>query len=122
MAAARYGLAMLASAIQDGEGNTTRFVVIGKDEVASSGRDRSSIALTLDRDRPGGLHEILGELAAAGINLSKIESRPMKQALGHYIFFIDLEAHAADAVVAKTLAAIRSKAHQFFFLGSYPRA
>ncbi|HET7827108.1 MAG TPA: prephenate dehydratase [Anaeromyxobacter sp.] len=121
-AAKRYGLALLAESIQDVDENFTRFVLVSAADEAPTSRDRTSLAFTLDRDRPGGLYEVLGEFARRGINLSKVESRPMKEALGHYVFFLDFEAHRQDATGADAVAGVRARVHQLWVLGSYPRA
>jgi prephenate dehydratase len=121
-AAERYGLAVVAEGIQDVEENVTRFILVAKADEAPTGSDRTSIAFTLDRDRPGGLYEVLGEFARWSINLSKVESRPMKEALGHYVFFIDFERHRTEPQAAAALAGILARVHKLYVLGSYPRA
>ena len=121
-AADRYGLAVIAESIQDVEENVTRFVLVSKEDEAPTGKDRTSIAFTLDRDRPGGLYEVLGEFARWTINLSKVESRPMKESLGHYVFFIDFERHRSEPQAAAALAGVHARVHKLYVLGSYPRA
>jgi prephenate dehydratase len=121
-AAERYALATLATSIQDVTENFTRFLLLGREDGRPTGRDRTSIAFTLDRDRPGGLHEIIGEFASRRINLSRIESRPTKKAVGHYVFFLDFEGHRAEPDCADALAGVRGKVHMLLLLGSYPRA
>ena len=121
-AAKRYGLAFLAESIQDVDENVTRFVLVTGSDEAPTGRDRTSIAFTLDRDRPGGLYEVLGEFAERGLNLSKVESRPMKESLGHYVFYLDFEAHREEPAAAKALAGVRARVDRLWMLGSSPRA
>lgn len=121
-AAERYGLAMLEESVQDVAENFTRFVLLAEEDELPSGRDRTSIAFTLDRDRPGGLYEVIAEFATRRVNLSRIESRPTKTAVGHYVFFLDFEGHRADLECADALAGVRRRVHMLLVLGSYPRA
>ena len=121
-AAARFGLTVLEEDLSDEPGNRTRFVVLAREDAAPSGRDRTSIVFGLDRDRPGGLWEVLGEFASRGINLSRIESRPTRRSLGEYWFFLDAESHRSDPATAEALAVVQRLAGFFRLLGSYPRA
>ncbi len=121
-AAKQYNLVIREEDMSDEPGNRTRFVVVGREDEPPSGRDKTSLVFELERDRPGGLHEALGEFARRGINLSRIESRPTRKAFGEYRFFIDLEAHKDDELTADALRALESHAAFFRLLGSYPRA
>ncbi|HEX4986490.1 MAG TPA: prephenate dehydratase [Burkholderiales bacterium] len=120
-AAAHYGLAVLASNIEDEPNNTTRFVVISQQEVAASGRDKTSLVMA-SRNVPGAMHELLTPLARHGVSMSRLESRPARTGLWEYVFFVDLEGHQSDAAVAPALAEMREIAAFLKVLGSYPVA
>jgi prephenate dehydratase len=85
-----------------------------------TGHDKTTIVCFQHTDRPGSLLVILQEFAARGINLTKLESRPTKRALGDYCFIIDLEGHVEDEVVADSLRTLKAELADVKFLGSYP--
>ena len=116
-----FGLDVLASDIEDHPGNVTRFVVVGREAVATpTGHDRTTIVCFQDDDRPGSLYGILGRFAARDINLTKLESRPTKRGLGDYCFVIEFEGHVADDVVADCLVDLQAHLTRVKFLGSFP--
>ncbi len=120
-AAEIYGLKIVETDIQDYKNNVTRFVVISKKDHRRTGNDKTSIVFSIVEDKPGGLYEILGLFADNNINLTKIESRPSKEKLGNYIFFVDLEGHRTDELIRYILNIIRSKVGYIKVLGSYPK-
>jgi chorismate mutase/prephenate dehydratase len=120
-AARLYGLHMFASNIEDRPDNTTRFLVIGNIETAPSGNDKTSLLLS-SRNRPGALQRLLAPLAKNKINMTRIESRPTRETLWEYVFFVDIDGHMKDRKVAKALADLEKEAAFLKRLGSYPKA
>ena len=116
----KYNLEILAKNIQDYSNNVTRFVIVShNDQEEISGNDKTSILISLYGDQPGGLYEILYEFAKTNINLTRIESRPSKQGMGKYLFFIDMEGHRNESRIYNTLATIENKVAMYKLLGSY---
>jgi prephenate dehydratase len=123
LSAELYGLEVLASEIEDHPENQTRFVLVAPSGIPQpTGHDKTTIVCFQHADRPGSLLGILQEFAARAVNLTKLESRPTKRALGEYCFIIDLEGHVADEVVADCLRELKAKNADVKFLGSYPAA
>lgn len=122
LAAQLFALEVIARDVTDHPEAETRFIVVGKDHAAPSGRDKTSLVVFISEDRPGALLEILEEFAGRSINLTKLESRPTKRVLGEYCFFIDLEGHVEDEIVKDALAVLEPKVAKLKSLGSYPRA
>lgn len=122
-AADLYGCVIHEECIEDHFGNQTSFVLIGGQNAApvfTGGPYKTSLALFLKTDKAGALLMILSEFAYAGINLTKIQSRPTKQALGEYMFFIDLQGSVEDAAIQTALNCLRLKLREVKVLGSYP--
>jgi prephenate dehydratase len=118
------GLSVLAENIGDNPGAVTRFILVSRPGVlpARTGADKTTLVVPLPEDRPGALMEILDQFASRGVNLSRIESRPTGQYLGHYFFSIDADGHAGEARVADALAGLHRISPGTRFLGSYARA
>ncbi|ELT43920.1 prephenate dehydratase [Arthrobacter nitrophenolicus] len=118
------GLSVLAENIGDNPGAVTRFVLVSRPGLLPerTGADKTTVVVPLPEDRPGALMEILDQFASRGVNLSRIESRPTGQYLGHYFFSIDADGHVGDARVADALAGLHRISPNTRFLGSYPRA
>lgn len=119
-AAALYQLHILYKGIEDYPGNKTRFVVVGRDTLEGGGPYKTSLVLAVPENRPGGLYEVLRYFAEAGINLTRIESRPTKKELGEYLFFLDCEGHADLEPLSGVLAALEPRTALLKVLGSYP--
>lgn len=120
-----YGLQVVVAGIEDHHDNTTRFVLVAPSSSGiprPTGHDKTTIVCFQHADQPGSLHAILGQFSARNINLTKLESRPTKHALGDYCFIIDLEGHIDDEVVADCLRDLHAQLRMLKFLGSYPAA
>ena len=121
-AAELYGCVILRKGVEDEADNVTRFVWIAPEgtEPAGEGPWKTSLVFSeLGEDHPGALVEALQEFSSRGVNLSRIESRPLRQGLGRYMFFCDLEGAVTDPQVAEAVAALRTKAESVRLLGSY---
>jgi len=122
-AAEVYGLNVLVPEIEDRPDNTTRFLVIGRKSFAASGQDKTTLLVSAAHtDAPGALFRLLEPFARHGISMTRIESRPSRRRKWDYVFFIDLEGHAASEPLASALRQIEGRASLCRVLGSYPRA
>ena len=120
-AAEIYGLKILSQNIEDEPGNTTRFLVVGKQEPPSSGEDKTSLLLAT-RNVAGGLHRLLLPLAEHNVSMTRIESRPSRRGKWEYVFFVDVEGHQEDENVAQALERLRNESQMCKVLGSFPKA
>lgn len=122
-AAGRYGAVVLREGVEDEPDNVTRFVWVAPEgtAVAGDGPWRTSLIFSeLGEDHPGALVDALTELSSRGVNMTRIESRPLRRGLGRYMFFLDLDGAGDDPTVAAGIEALRSKAESVRLLGSYP--
>ncbi|POA98314.1 prephenate dehydratase [Chromobacterium sinusclupearum] len=120
-AAERFGLLKLAENVEDEPNNTTRFLVLGLQDVGATGQDKTSIVVSAP-NRPGAVHYLLEPIAANGVSMSKFESRPSRAGLWDYVFFIDLEGHRQDEKVLQALKGLQERTSYVKILGSYPAA
>ena len=119
-----YNLEILASDIGENKEAQTRFIEIGRagKPQPKTGSDKTSVIVELPDDRPGGLLEMLEQFAARGVNLSRIESRPVGDRFGRYRFNIDAEGHLEDEAIAEALMGLHRFSPKVIFLGSYAKA
>ncbi len=121
MAANLYGLTKLQEKIEDRPDNSTRFLIIGSQEVPPTGDDKTSVIVSM-RNKPGALHELLVPFHTNGIDLTRIETRPSRSGKWTYVFFIDFVGHHRDPLIKDVLEKINGEAVALKVLGSYPKA
>lgn len=119
LAAQLYGLKIIRSHIEDYSSNFTRFLVIARNHVQMSGRDKTSVMFSI-KDKVGALYSCLKTFTDCGINLTKIESRPSRKKMWEYIFFVDIEGHIEDEKIKKALDQLEQQCTFLKVLGSYP--
>jgi chorismate mutase / prephenate dehydratase len=120
LAAKIYGLNILAPSVEDVTGNMTRFFIIGKGESPRTGRDKTSVMVSI-KDKVGALFLMLKPFEKYGVNLTNIESRPSRKKAWDYYFFVDMNGHIEDANVKNALAEVGKNAGAVKILGSYPK-
>ncbi len=129
-AAEIYQLDLVAEKIEDTPDNTTRFIILGKQDVEQSSDFKEEEGITTDKtsimvtsaNKSGALFDLLKPISENGLSMTRIESRPAKNALWHYVFFIDIDGHTSNSKVATALETIRQQANSMKILGSYPKA
>ncbi len=121
VAAEIYNLTIVEKNIEDEVNNTTRFIIIGGQTSAATGNDKTSLLVSTG-NQPGALYKTLEPFARFGIDMVNIESRPSRQGLWDYIFFIDIEGHSEDTLIAQALNLVKDNVHMMKLLGSYPKA
>ena len=119
IAAKLYDISVLASGIEDERNNTTRFLIIGTDSYSASGEDKTSFMVSAP-NKVGSLFELLKPLYDAGVDMSRIESRPSRQTNWEYVFYIDLIGHIDNPTVADAIEKLKAKSAFFKLIGSYP--
>ena len=121
IAAETYGLKILSKKIEDQSDNTTRFLVVGRESIAASGQDKTSIMVST-HNQPGALYKLLEPFHRHNVSLTSIETRPSRTGMWSYVFFIDFEGHQDDELIQTVLGEIDGDTLEVKLLGSYPRA
>lgn len=114
-----FNLRLLAENIEDNVDNVTRFIIVARTDSEPTGRDKTSLVLSVS-DGPGSLYHILGYFARAEVNLTRIESRPARRALGDWLFFIDCEGHRLEPKLLQLWNSLSRVVPFLKLLGSYP--
>ena len=117
----RYDLLRLAASIEDDPNNTTRFAVLGRHDAGVSGQDKTSLIMSAP-NRSGALHDLLRPLADHRVSMTRLESRPARQGLWEYVYYVDVEGHRNDPAIAAALEELAKHAAYLKVLGSYPVA
>ncbi|GAA4024793.1 prephenate dehydratase [Actimicrobium antarcticum] len=119
IAGEKYNLQVVNAHIQDDPHNRTRFAIIGRLHTTPSGKDQTSLVLSVP-NKPGAVYNLLAPLAANDVSMTRFESRPARMGTWEYYFYVDVEGHAQDAKVARALDELKTNAAFFKLLGSYP--
>lgn len=119
LASEAHGLNVLARNIQDARANATRFIVLGRTWAERTGKDKTSVVFSV-KDRPGVLKDALSAFADAGINLTRIESRPSRKRAWTYVFFADFQGHPEEDRVKQALEALEEHCPYVSLIGAYP--
>jgi chorismate mutase/prephenate dehydratase len=119
IAGQEYALQTVQAHIQDDPHNRTRFAVIGNLHTAPSGKDQTSLVLSV-ANQAGAVYKLLAPLAKHGVSMTRFESRPARTGSWEYYFYVDIEGHALDEKVAKAMSELKENAAYFKILGSYP--
>lgn len=120
MAAELYGLKILSEKIEDEPDNSTRFLIIGTEQVPPSGEDKTSIVASV-KNSPGALHELLEPFQRHKVDLTRVETRPSRSGAWTYVFFIDFKGHVDNERVKLALADVAERVSDLKILGSYPK-
>lgn len=119
LAAEIYGLKIVEEHVEDHKDNKTRFLVIGKDAVQRTGKDKTSVLFSV-RHEPGSLYRALKAFEKYGLNLTMMQARPSRKGRWEYIFFVDLEGHEEDETVKNALRLMRKETIILKTIGAYP--
>lgn len=121
MAAELYDLEKLSEKIEDRPDNSTRFLIIGREEILQSGEDKTSIIIAA-KNEPGALYNLLAPFYREEVDLTRVETRPSREGKWTYVFFVDFRGHKDDPAIIKVLAEVSQIVIDLRVLGSYPKA